>query len=69
MWFRCLGVCCAQSCIEFVVSMKTVLLYWLNNERERVLMDTVENAENQVNEETDIEIFDITLLDFLDDLI
>lgn len=32
-------------------------------------MDTVENAENQVNEETDIEIFDITLLDFLDDLI
>lgn len=37
--------------------------------RERILMDTVENAENQVNEETDIEIFDITLLDFLDDLI
>lgn len=32
-------------------------------------MDTVENVENQVNEETDIEIFDITLLDFLDDLI
>lgn len=32
-------------------------------------MDTVENAENQVNEETDIEISDITLLDFLDDLI
>lgn len=32
-------------------------------------MDIVENAENQVNEETDIEIFDITLLDFLDDLI
>lgn len=32
-------------------------------------MDIVENAENQVNEETDIEILDITLLDFLDDLI
>ena len=32
-------------------------------------MDTVENAENQANEETDIEISDITLLDFLDDLI
>lgn len=65
----CLGVCCAQSRMGFVVSMHTVLVYWSNNERERILMDTVENAENQANEETDIEISDITLLDFLDDLI
>lgn len=37
--------------------------------KEEVLMDTANNIETQTNEESDIEIFDITLLDFLDDLI